>query len=596
MLFHSLCRLACIGSSKSMTPSHFWPLLLLCCLCASALQAETDLPVRVELSGVDTAARDNILATLTIAQQGDHALSPARVRLLHRRAAEEIIDALRPLGYYRATVDGAIEREARQWQARYRITPGAPLPIGQIDLRLTGAAEQDEEMLRLQHELPLKSGATLRHDQYEAAKKQIERLAAERGYFAARFIRHQVLVDLDRYQADIQLWFDSGPRHHLGPVQFSDSVLSPELLRRYLRQAPGTPYRQSALLRLQEQLVDSGYFSQVEVVAHPEQARNDEVPVEVKLFDRKPQRYQIGAGYGTDTGARMRGSYEYQPINPQGHRFDSEAVLSQLNQKVDARYLVPLTRPDRDQFITHVGWENDQPRNDSESTAFKVGVGVQQGLGQWRRLTSLDYQSERFRIGNEEGLSQLLMPTLGLSRIQTDHPVHVTRGNSLQLSVRGSIEGALSDATFVQASFKGKRIDPLGEGRLLTRLELGSSWVDDFDQLPPSVRFFAGGDQSVRGYDYKALGPQDASGKVVGGKHLLVGSVEYEHPFNDTWRGALFIDAGNAFDRFEQPLYRSAGFGLRWKLPVGWIRIDLAHPHPFAEGGWQLHFTMGPDL
>lgn len=595
-MFHSSHRRSCVGSSTLRTPSRLWPLLLLCCLCSAALRAETDLPVRVELSGIDTTARDNILATLTIAQQGDRALSPARVRLLHRRAGQQIIDALRPLGYYRATVDGAVERDARQWQARYRITPGAPLPIGQVDLRFTGAAEQDEAMLRLQRELPLKSGEPLRHDQYEAAKKQIQRLAAERGYFTARFTRHQVRIDLDRYQADIQLWFDSGPRHRLGPVRFSDSRISPELLRRYLRQAPGTPYRQSALLRLQERLVDSGYFSQVEVVAQPERAQNDEVPVEVKLFDRKPDRFQIGAGYGTDTGARMRGSYEYQPINPQGHRFDSEAVLSQLNQKIDARHLIPLARPDRDQFITHAGWENDQPPNDSESAAFKFGVGVQQGLGQWRRLIGLDYQSERFQIGDEEGLSQLLMPTLGLTRTQADHPIHVTHGNSLQLSLRGSIEGTLSDATFVQASLKGKRIDPLGEGRLLSRLELGSSWVDEFDQLPPSVRFFAGGDQSVRGHDYKALGPEDADGEVLGGKHLLVGSVEYEHPFNDDWRGAIFIDAGNAFDRFDQPLHRGVGLGLRWKLPVGWVRIDLAHPHPFAEGGWRLHFTMGPDL
>lgn len=574
----------------------YWLFLLLGCGWPLWASADEDLPVKVELSGVDAEQQGNIRGFLAIAQQGDAALSPARVKLLHRHAEQEIIDALRPLGYYRPGIHSEIEREARQWRVHYRITPGPPLPIGQADLRLTGAAEQDEVMVKAWRALQLNAGATLRHDHYEAAKKRMQRLAAERGYFTAAFSRHEVKVDLDRYQADIWLWFDSGPATLLGPVNFSGSTLSPELLRRYLRQEQGTPYRQSELLRLQERLLDSGYFSQVEVVSQPDQAQQDEIPIEVTLFDRKPAKYQLGAGYGTDTGARLRGGYEYQPINPAGHRFSSEAVLSQLDQRVGARYRIPLARPDRDQFVTHADWQSEQPDNESESDLFKFGVGVERGLGLWRRLVGIDYQSERFKIGNDKGVSQLLMPTLSLTRIHADQPVHIERGSSVQWSLRGSVEGPISDASFLQSDLKGKLIEPLGRGRLLTRLELGTSWVSDFEKLPPSVRFFAGGDQSVRGYGYKELGPKDSSGKVVGGEQLLVGSAEYEHPFNDNWRGALFVDAGNAFDSFGESLRRSAGFGVRWRLPMGWIRVDLAHALPTESGGWRLHFTLGPDL
>ena len=110
------------------------------------------------------------------------------------------------------------------------------------------------------------------------------------------------------------------------------------------------------------------------------------------------------------------------------------------------------------------------------------------------------------------------------------------------------------------------------------------------------IRFFAGGTQSVRGYAYEELGPTNENGDVVGGKFLLTGSIEFEHYFDDSWGAAVFLDAGDAFDSFDDDLEKGAGFGLRWKSPVGPVRIDLANAISTDDQDWRLHVSIGPDL
>src|SRR5690606_9543527 len=117
--------------------------------------------------------------------------------------------------------------------------------------------------------------------------------------------------------------------------------------------------------------------------------------------------------------------------------------------------------------------------------------------------------------------------------------------------------------------------------------------IDEFSELPASLRFFAGGDQSVRGYRYNSLGPTDASGEVIGGRKLLVGSLEYEHRIRGGWSAAVFYDAGNALEDYGDSLARGAGFGVRWLSPIGQVRIDLASALSEDGNPWRLHLNIG---
>jgi translocation and assembly module TamA len=135
-----------------------------------------------------------------------------------------------------------------------------------------------------------------------------------------------------------------------------------------------------------------------------------------------------------------------------------------------------------------------------------------------------------------------------------------------------------------------------GAGRVNARVNVGATLVDETASLPVSLRFFAGGDNSVRGYGYKSLGPVDDEGNVRGGRYLVTGSVEYEHPvFGDDWWAAAFVDAGNAFDD-DPELEVGYGVGLRWFSPVGRIRLDLAFPADTRDDDWRIHFALGAAL
>ena len=163
--------------------------------------------------------------------------------------------------------------------------------------------------------------------------------------------------------------------------------------------------------------------------------------------------------------------------------------------------------------------------------------------------------------------------------------------------LRVAVESALSDTTFVQVRAEGKWLAKVKDkGRFITRAALGAMTVDEFDALPPELRFFAGGDRSIRGFDYQQIGETNAEGGVIGGEYAAVASAEYEHYFLGNWGAAAFVDAGDAFtSRFDVNV--GTGIGLRWKSPVGLVRIDVAYGVVTdLEKEWRIHVVIGPDL
>ena len=140
------------------------------------------------------------------------------------------------------------------------------------------------------------------------------------------------------------------------------------------------------------------------------------------------------------------------------------------------------------------------------------------------------------------------------------------------------------------------RLNEAEYDRVLGRVQAGGIATTDFESIPPSLRFFAGGDQSVRGYDYQSLSPKNNQGDRIGGRYLVAGSAEYQYSIAEKWRLATFVDQGNSFNSLEFPsLKTGVGIGVRWVSPVGPLRLDLARALD-DDGGFRLHFSMGPEL
>jgi translocation and assembly module TamA len=571
-------------------------LVILACCYSVAVLAQSN--VSVVIQGVDKSLEANIRLFLSIEQQkGDALLSEARLRRLNEKAPQEIANALQPFGYYRPEIKSELKQPSPgQWQADYRITPGPPLPIGVFDFELSAEMSQDPEFQALSKKLALHKGGTFNHLEYEKLKASLAKLAAERGYFDARFTQHRVEIDLDAYEARIHLHYDGGPRYRFGQVILKQDVLDPELLQRYVPFQQGDPYTLAQVIDLQQALNDSDYFQTVEVSPGQPQAETGTVPINVTLTPRKPNRYTLGLGYGTDTGARAKFGWEKPRLNRHGHRLSSEAKVSELGYAVSAHYRVPMHNPRTDQMVYSAGVVNEKT-DTSDSTVRTIGASLNRNRHTWRESLSLNYQKEDYVIASDSGVSTLLMPGINWSHTWGRSLIHTLDGLRLDIGMRGASKQVVSDTNFFQLQGGIKGITPLGNhNRLIARGRLGATRTDEFHLLPSSVRFFAGGAQSVRGYAYQSLGPKDAAGKVVGGKYLMVGSVELEHSFNAQWGMALFYDGGNAIDNIEDKLERGAGFGVRWQSPVGPVRIDLASAVTRDGKPWRLHITIGPDL
>ena len=573
-------------------------ILAVLCACLAAPPAVAQTPVSVEITGLSEVMDTNVRLLLSIEQQRNHPLITAgRLRRLHRKANGEISAALQPYGYYRPNIESSlVKSDSGEWQATYAIDPGPALPIAEFNFTINPEMAQDPEFAGLLADRRLKTGDRFDHLEYEEFKAGLAKLAVERGYFDAKFIEHRVEIDLDAYVARIYLNYAGGGRYYFGEIAVNQDVLTDDLLQRLIPFARGDPYSLDKLIELQQVLNDTFYFQTAEVSTGKPRAGSNEIPIEVVLTPRKRHRYETGLGYGTDTGARARFGWLIPRINRRGHRFNTDVEVSEIGHKVQANYRVPVLNPRTDQIIYSIGEEAEE-FEDTDSTLRSLGVSLIHSRGKWREILALTYQEEDFVSGDDEGDSTLLIPGVSWSRTWGREFINVLDGLRFDLSLRGASEGLVSDTDFEQVRTKLKFITSLNSrNRIIAKGEYGHTSTPDFEQLPSSIRFFSGGAQSVRGYRYQSLGPTDDDGDVVGGKYLILGSIEFEHYFNDRWGVALFYDIGNAIDDLDDDLERGAGFGLRWKSPIGPVRIDLASAISDDDKPWRLHINIGPDL
>lgn len=554
--------------------------------------------VAVQIEGLDEPTANSVRASLTLERQQDNPrLSDARIKALHQDAAKEMQPALQALGYYRARIDSDLRRDGPQWQAQYRIDPGAKLVLGAFSVTVSGAGRAELALQKVLREFPLKTGDVLVHARYEDGKKRLRAIAMELGYFEAKLVRHEIKVDLKVYEASGRIEMETGPRYRFGAVQFPETVIAPEFLQRLVPFKENDPYVFAKVLALQKALNDTGYFANAEVTPARAAARERRVPIVVRLSENKRYRYSAGLGFSTDTGPRVAGNWEGRYLTRYGHTANVQAKLSPVLSEALARYLLPnIHGRDTQLEFTAVALRRDL--DTSKSLSARLGVGYSNIVWGWNQTFSVNYLIENFEVGSQgETTSQFLVPGVIWRRTVTDDPLFTRKGWKMSVDVQAASDSVISDASFARIRVYAKYIHALSDrDRLILRGDGGALSVSDFEKLPPLLRFFAGGDVSVRGFGFEDLGPKDRSDKVIGGRYLAVGSVEYEHYFLEKWGAAVFADAGNAFNNFGENMAYGVGVGARWRSPVGLVRADAAMGSFDGSNTFRLHIVLGPDL
>jgi translocation and assembly module TamA len=549
----------------------------------------------LELNPENPALRSNIEAYL--GEVVDR--SPREMRRYARFAQGEIKKALEALGYYNYLLDLQVE-ETEPARLRVVIQTGRPVMLGQVNLGLTGEALQ-QPAFSLPPTTQLRQGQPLNHSYYEAAKRHFRNLALTYGYFASRFTLQELLIDPQAEVADINLYFDSGPRYRLGEVSFDhEEALDETFLQRFVRFVPGMPYSTDRLAELSRELRESGYFQEVLVDADPDAANEDlQIPVEALVRAREPRTLNLGLGFSTDTGPRATAGWVQHWVNSRGLRRGVDAQVSQPEQSLSGWYEFPLTPPMTDKLRLSSNLEYE--RFDNQESR-RYGAQIQwfsQHSNGWERVFSLRGEREEYQVGEDEGTTWLTLPGISYGLLQSDRRVDPNHGYRLQVDVEGSRENIFADVDILQISLLARGLTTLwDQHRFLVRWRAAGTATNEFNRVPLSLRFFAGGDQSVRGYGYQELAPEGSDGRLVGGRYLMTTSLEYQYALARRWRLALFADAGDAVlepYELEKPKV-GLGAGLRWVSPVGPLRLDIAQGLDENLGGWRIHFTLGPEI
>lgn len=558
----------------------------------------------LRIDGVDEAARRNLMAGLSLARLGpEQRISEQRLDYLLRQTPRQLRTALEPLGYYRAEVEIRSQREGDAVSLRLRVRPGTPVRIGQAQVWIAGEGREDAALQAAVSDFRPAPGEVLDHGRYETSKSLLRRRLEARGYFAASLQEARVEVDPAADRADIRLGWDSGPRYRLGAVRFEGHALRADLFDPLVDWPADAPFDEERLLRLQRRLLDLDYFTAVDVHADVEAAEALTVPIRVGLLPAARRQFRTGLRYGSDTGVGLSAGYTQRWLNSAGHRWSSELALSDRLSELGSQYRLPDFR--------HGGWYalraavRDERLPDLDSRLLEVGASRNGRWRDWQWLAGLTWQRERFDKagdGRDYRYATLVYPSLSAQWSQGDDPLYPRRGRALAGELRLGSSALGSDADFLQLRVEGRYLRGLGERhRLLLRAELGSTLTDAFAAVPPSQRFFAGGDRSVRGYGFKRIGRGDETirrdaEQLGGGRHLLVASIELERTLSSRWAVAAFVDAGDAFvDRPRAQV--GAGLGLRWRSPIGPVRLDLAHGFGVdAEQALRLHLGIGPEL
>ena len=620
-------------------------LLVALACCTAALPAAAITVTRVDVSGLDDELMaENVRVSLALNDAIGKDLSARRLNYLLREAEAETREALEPFGYYSPTIviqrsdrsvpegtddpstaanartatadaDAGGNADARQRGSRsltvsIRIEPGKPVRVRGWNVGVEGDAGDERSVRAALDGFAPRQGEVLDHSLYEASKSKVSRTLAGHGYFDADFAAHRVEVTRADYAADIDLRWTSGARYALGEATFTQTpktIIRDELLQKLVGWTPGEAYDDAELERLRRSLVALDYFGLVEILPQPENAKDKVVPVQVNLTPAPRSIYTAGVNYGTRSGAGFSLGMERRYLNTRGHKALAQIDYANKRKTATVQYRVPA-------FAWLDGWytaslQAADEQTDSLDTRRLEFVASRSGQfndhlnlvasmhvlrERWSYFTlnrpSLDYQYASFYF-----------PSLRAEYIDVDNRLTPRRGAGGTLTLRGGKGGTDGDAAFAQLHASAQWFHGFdADSRLIVRGEAGHTFTDELLALPPSLRYYAGGDRSVRGYGWREIGPRIRNSVgdtyALGAQNVVTASIEYERYFKGPWGAAVFVDSGSAFDGKSPDMHTGVGIGLRWRSPVGPVRIDIARGLKSPDSPFTLHLNIGADL
>lgn len=569
-----------------------------------------DLPVKVAIQGAEETLAENLRAYLPSLRNLKCESPTERIERYIDSAQPKLTKGAEAMGYFAAKFEMTSARQNNCWSFNLVVEPGPTVTVAKSNIRVTGDGAKLDDFKEIIKTPPYANNEVLVTQKYEDFKASLTRAASRLGYFDAQFVEREIQVNIDTHQAVINLHFDTGKRYQFGQVDIEQDVLSSKFLKRYLRVEAGKDYNSEELLRQQRLLENSGYYSDVQISSNYQHTENLRVPVEIKALRNKRYAYTGKLAFASEDGFTIEGGMNARWVNSKGHKLDAALLYTQSGYlKTGFKYIVPLWEPEHEYAGIDVAWIKSKDSIDFDGISLATYLDQRNLEFNYNRRTESDWQQtvfisffeEKFRLVIDGDSipddTQLTLIGARVNKTKATDPLYPAKGWRVSAEVKGSHKSVLSDQTLMQVRMDGKYLHSFDAGgKAIARGAVGATWVDTDSEMPKSLGFTTGGQDSVRGVDSNALGEFDEYGEVTGGKNLIVTSLEYEHPLTEKLSAAVFADAGSAFDDWKN--YRlnvGAGVGVRYKSPLGPVRLDLAVPKDNTKD-LHFYFSLGPDL
>ena len=569
---------------------------------------------RIDVQAPD-ALRGMLLNYLDLARFQDapatEGINAAELERLVRAAPAQARGLLETEGYFNADVkvtreDGPNGRPL----LRVLVNPGPRTTVAsfQLDAKFDAADEAAgrKTLEQLRAQWPLKQGQPFRQTLWNDAKNTtLARLRAE-GYASAGWRETSAVVDAPNNSVKLELEADGGPLYRLGEVRIEGlDRYGADSVKRLATFRPGEPYSEKLLLDFQERLQKVGLFEGASVELVPDVETHAAAPVVVRVKELPLQQATVGIGYSANVGPRLSlEHYHRRVFNFAGSDWVAKNKI-ELGPSLKSWEGGLTSHPLADLYRNLIAGTASQLRTDDQTlTSWSARVGRTQDTPRFERLYFAELSHARLDGTTLTSSADAVTANYHWIRRDLDSVLLPTRGNSLSLQTalgygRGtqSVLGVTIEERGPFARLYGRYTwyRPIGKDwYATTRVEAGQVFTKQVIGVPDTLLFRAGGDDSVRGYGYRTLGPV-VSDVVTSGRTLLTGSVEVARPISPKYPAfwwAAFIDAGNAADRWSD-LHPVVGYGvgLRWRSPVGPLRVDLAYGQEVRQ--FRVHFSVG---
>ena len=522
---------------------------------------------------------------------------PPDAELLTRLASESETQAreiLAARGYVSALVRAQAFTSEAPMRVRLEVKRGAVVRVRRVDVQFTGPIAESDDPLDAQAidearaQFAFQDGTIFTQERWLAAKQRALDRIARRRWAAARISASEVRIDPERSRAEVALAIDSGPAFAFGDVEVAGlSRYAPRRVESLRPYALGEAYDRERLERFQRRLASTGYFASAHVGIDVDPATSASAPVRVSVIEAPARRIELGVGYGTD--AQANGSAEFRDHDLLGSalRLRTRIAADFLEQGLESE----LSLPER------FGW------SDTAGIRFQhsdIEALVTDEVALVAKSSALDEHSRPSFSGtfafSRQKASGVLSESVHALLLEYTHTWRATddllaprRGWMAQLQL-GAAPPGVSTRAFGRGIARGAVYLPVtARDDLALRAEAGAVIAKSSSGIPQSMLFRTGGSTSVRGYDLESLG-DDESGAVLGGRYFALASVEGTHWFTERIGGALFVDAGNAWNE-AAGIALGYGIGLRAASPIGPLRIDVAYGQD--DGTVRLHFSLG---